>query len=152
MFSCEFCEIPKNTFFPEQLWWQFLLLVFNFPYLPCPKLWKGFQKFTFTNGSVFVLPSWANTKPINSSKPALNFNSWKISTKKQCLKSCHFLKKRVIVFITRYVVFVFKMLMLWMFEVILKFLQKLGGKNLQKKLQNSQIMDEMDQMDLKGSL
>ena len=42
--------------------------------------------------------------------------------------------------------------MLWMFEVILKFLQKLGGKNLQKKLQNSQIMDEMDQMDLKGSL
>ena len=24
MFSCEFCEIAKNTFFTEQLWWRLL--------------------------------------------------------------------------------------------------------------------------------
>ena len=27
VFSCEFCEISKNTFFTEQLWWLLLLLM-----------------------------------------------------------------------------------------------------------------------------
>ena len=29
MFSCKFCEISRNTFFIEQLWW--LLLTFIYP-------------------------------------------------------------------------------------------------------------------------
>ena len=27
VFSCEFCEISKNTYFIEQLWWLLLLIV-----------------------------------------------------------------------------------------------------------------------------
>ena len=27
MFSCEFCEISKNTFFTEHLWWLLLFLI-----------------------------------------------------------------------------------------------------------------------------
>ena len=33
MFSCEFCEIVKNTFFIEHLWWLFLQL-------SSEKVWK----------------------------------------------------------------------------------------------------------------
>ena len=30
LFSCEFCEISKNTFFAEPLWWREVLKMFIF--------------------------------------------------------------------------------------------------------------------------
>ena len=29
VFSCEFCEISKNTLFPEHLWWLLLIIIRN---------------------------------------------------------------------------------------------------------------------------
>ena len=56
MFSCEFCEIPKNTFFIEHLWW--LLLDVN-DYIKncqnCQQQRKVFVDSRCTCGSLYAI-------------------------------------------------------------------------------------------------
>ena len=58
MFSCEFCEISKNTFFIEHLWWLLLsILIFSHVSMKIQtsnqKDFKGMQK-SCTEGSILV--------------------------------------------------------------------------------------------------
>ena len=82
MFSCEFCKVPKNTFYAEHLWTtasalcRFSFQVCSFTYssfkTDCPLLLMSVKFYIFTKSVTITYSYWTNSSDHITERQVLN--------------------------------------------------------------------------------